>query len=78
MTTILTVGDSDGERRCDARCYSAKGPDCECCCGGRNHSIGLQAALEGNQEFVAELAGVGLKVVAGNVQLVLELPGVEP
>jgi hypothetical protein len=25
---------------CDARCYYAEGPDCNCSCGGRNHGRG--------------------------------------
>jgi hypothetical protein len=25
------------EHVCDARCTSAKGPNCECSCGGANH-----------------------------------------
>lgn len=25
------------EHVCDARCTSAKGPNCECSCGGKNH-----------------------------------------
>lgn len=42
MTTIL----SDGEgRRCDATCYDAKGPECDCICGGRHHGRGLEEAL---------------------------------
>lgn len=28
--------------RCDARCIYAKGPDCECSCGGANHGAGHQ------------------------------------
>lgn len=27
-------------RPCDARCLYAKGPDCECSCGGANHGAG--------------------------------------
>lgn len=26
--------------RCDARCIYAKGPECECSCGGKNHGAG--------------------------------------
>lgn len=33
-------------RRCDARCYTAHGPDCQCICGSKNHGKGLQDALE--------------------------------
>lgn len=33
-------GHYNAARRCDARCMYAKGPDCECSCGGANHGIG--------------------------------------
>ena len=26
---------------CDARCMSARGPNCECHCGGKNHGAGF-------------------------------------
>lgn len=32
-------------RRCDARCYDAKGDHCDCVCRGRNHGVALEAAL---------------------------------
>jgi len=41
---LMSQGNSEGERRCDARCYNAEGPDCDCCCGGANHGIGLKQA----------------------------------
>ncbi len=75
MTTILTVGNSEGERTCNAKCYDAKGPVCTCCCGGKNHGVGLKAAIEGNQAFVDWLDALGLKVVADDKQIAL--PGVE-
>ena len=37
MTTILTVGNSEGERRCTAACQNAMRPECDCVCGGRFH-----------------------------------------
>lgn len=40
MTTIITQGDSDGTRRCDATCHKAKHPKCSCICGGRYHGKG--------------------------------------
>jgi hypothetical protein len=40
LATVLTVGDSEGTRRCDATCHEAKGPRCECVCGGRYHGCG--------------------------------------
>lgn len=48
MTTVLSVGNSDGSRNCDASCYNATGPKCECVCGGSNHGVGLQKAIENN------------------------------
>lgn len=27
------------DHKCDARCSSARGPNCECACGGVNHGI---------------------------------------
>ncbi len=50
MTTIMSFGNSDGQRRCDARCYNAVPGDCDCICGGRNHGKGVLKAIENNQE----------------------------
>ena len=30
-----------GHRVCVAACYNAKGPDCQCICGGLNHGQGV-------------------------------------
>lgn len=48
MTTILLGRPRDGkfQRRCDARCYNAKGHKCTCICGGKNHGAGKKKALE--------------------------------
>lgn len=47
MTTLIAVYDSDGcVGRCDARCYNAKTPDCDCICGGKNHAVGINKAGE--------------------------------
>ena len=40
-------------RRCDARCYNAKGGKCDCICGGRNHCAGQQKALANVREMFA-------------------------
>ena len=50
MPTLMTMGNSEGERRCDARCYDATGPECDCICGGMNHGKGLKAATENTCE----------------------------
>ncbi len=46
MTTILTVGNSEGSRSCTATCHDAKRPDCDCVCGGRYHGAGSDAVLD--------------------------------
>jgi hypothetical protein len=46
MTTLIRVGNSEGERRCDAKCYDAIHPECDCVCGGMNHGKGAAGALE--------------------------------
>lgn len=46
MTTVLSarrLGKLIGT--CDARCYDAKTPGCDCICGGRCHGKGLRAAI---------------------------------
>lgn len=50
--TLIEVRGKGGELigRCDARCYNAKEPHCECICGGRNHGAGLQKAIEQTRE----------------------------
>jgi hypothetical protein len=49
--TFLTLGNSEGERRCDVRHHDAKQPDCDCCCEGCFHgkvsgSPALQSELD--------------------------------
>ncbi len=83
MTTLIAVYTSEGcAGRCDARCYDAEEPDCNCICGGRNHGAGLDRAIENTRELAqqwldayAEQQGLGewwAEVPAANpVQLVL-------
>lgn len=52
MTTLISVGSNSGQRSCDARCYDAIGPDCDCVCGGANHSQGREKA-EANTMLMA-------------------------
>ena len=51
--TLITYGNSEGERRCDAHCHDAKTPAsaCECICGGKNHGVGLKKAQENTREL---------------------------
>lgn len=51
MTTLLSVGNSEGTRRCDARCYDAEGGQCDCVCGGKNHGVGLKRAVDNTREM---------------------------
>lgn len=55
MTTLIAVYNSDGcVGRCDAKCYLASEPDCECICGGVNHGAGLQRARNQTAELARD------------------------
>lgn len=52
MSTLIAVYNSDGcVGRCDAKCYNATSPVCDCICGGKNHGAGLQQATENTREL---------------------------
>lgn len=52
MTTLIAVYNSQGlVGRCDAKCYMATGPECDCICGGKNHGAGLEKAVENTREL---------------------------
>ena len=52
MATLIAVYNSDGcVGRCDAKCYDATCPDCDCICGGRNHGAGLAVARDNTREL---------------------------
>lgn len=53
--TLMKCGNSDGERRCDERCYSATGGTCDCVCGGANHGKGLAQALVNTHGYAIEV-----------------------
>jgi hypothetical protein len=53
MTTLIAVYNSDGcVGRCDAKCYEAVDPDCDCVCGGRNHGVGRAQAATNTAALV--------------------------
>lgn len=53
MSTLIAVYNSEGcVGRCDAKCYEATHPECDCICGGRNHGAGKQKAMENTHELV--------------------------
>ncbi len=54
-TLISQTTSSGGTRRCDARCYNGKHARCKCICGGRNHGVGLEKALENTKEMAKDL-----------------------
>jgi hypothetical protein len=54
MATLITYGNSEGTRRCDARCHDATEPNCDCICGGRNHGVGLKQAEKNTRELAEE------------------------
>jgi predicted RNase H-like HicB family nuclease len=52
MTTLIAVYNSEGcVGRCDAKCYNASSPDCDCVCQGANHGAGLMTAMANTQEM---------------------------
>lgn len=56
MSTLITTGNTAGKNgRCDAKCYNAKGPKCDCCCGGVNHGVGLEQAIQNMNDMVQEI-----------------------
>lgn len=57
MATLIThtTGDGSQTRRCDARCYEAKHDKCTCICGGANHGIGHNKAVENMRQVYEQL-----------------------
>jgi hypothetical protein len=55
--TLIEQRNGDGSLagRCDARCYEAKNPDCDCICGGKNHGAGLKQAMDNTSAMTAAL-----------------------
>ena len=57
MTTLISVHTSDGcVGRCDAKCHEATSPHCDCVCGGMNHGVGHDRAVENTRAHAAEMA----------------------
>jgi len=40
--------------RCDEKCHSAKEPKCVCICGGKNHGVGLNQAIQNTEKIMTE------------------------
>jgi hypothetical protein len=47
VTVVLRVVNSEGARRCDARCHTSRAPRCRCICAGRYHGCGDSTTAEG-------------------------------
>ena len=55
MSTLIAVYDSEGcVGRCDAKCYDAEHPGCDCICGGSNHGVGRARAIDNTREQVRD------------------------
>lgn len=53
---ILRTFNSVGETgKCDSRCYDARTKRCRCCCGGRNHGVGLNQAIKNAPDIVKQV-----------------------
>ncbi len=56
MTTLISqLSSSGGRRHCNEQCYNAKSKSCECICGGRNHGVSLETAVENTKSMVEDL-----------------------
>lgn len=55
MSALITVHNGDHiTGQCDAKCYDATGPDCNCICGGKNHGAGKAQATQNTIEMANE------------------------
>lgn len=55
MSTLIAVYSGDKcIGRCDANCYEAQHPSCDCVCGGKNHGAGQQQAIQNTREFAEQ------------------------
>lgn len=68
MATLIAVYNSEGcVGRCDAKCYTAHEPHCDCICAGANHGAGLDQAADTTRQLAqqwltrAAAHGVGLR-----------------
>lgn len=57
---------------CSQSCYEATGKRCRCCCGGKNHGVGLNQAIKNAGEIVKEAAAG--KCSEGLEQVTFERP----
>jgi hypothetical protein len=54
MATLIEIRNNNGlVGRCDAKCYEAFKPECDCVCEGHNHGVGLTQA-QANTEAITK------------------------
>ena len=57
MATLIASYNSDGcTGGCDAKCYNATHPECDCICGGINHGKGKETAIDNTRELAEKWA----------------------
>ncbi len=75
MVVLKSINSYGVTRRCDRRCHEAKGKRCRCCCGGKNHGVGLNQAIENAAEIV-RLAAAS-ECPEGIEQVIFERPATQ-
>lgn len=70
MATLITADTISGRLVCNARCYNATRPDCDCICGGRNHGVGYAQAVMLTRRHTEEIRREepGLKRITFNAE----------
>jgi hypothetical protein len=54
LIAVYTNSGDGGARcigRCDAKCYTATEPACDCICGGMNHGAAAQQAINSTRQM---------------------------
>lgn len=69
MSTLISVKGG----RCNANCYNAKHEVCVCVCGGRNHGVGHDKAVENVRQMQEELFKKFSEIKLGNDVLQFKL-----
>lgn len=55
MSTLISYKNNNGTSgRCDSKCYNAEHPECVCICGGKNHGVGFQRAVDNTKKMADE------------------------
>ncbi len=56
MATLIAVYNSEGcVGRCDAKCYNAADPECDCVCGGATHGAGFARAVDNTRQMAERM-----------------------